>query len=29
MVSHLNAETPRVSMIVDAPNDVMEFDKTN
>ena len=29
MVSHLNAETPRISMIVDAPNDVMEFDKTN
>ena len=29
MVSHLNAETPKVTMIVDAPNDVMEFDKTN
>ena len=29
MVSHLNAETPKVIMIVDAPNDVMEFDKTN
>ena len=29
MVSHLNAETPKVTMIVDAPNDRMEFDKTN
>jgi hypothetical protein len=29
MVSHLNAETPKVTMIVDAPNDVMEFDRTN
>lgn len=29
MVSHLNAETPVVSMIVDAPNDIMEFDQTN
>ena len=29
MVSHLNAETPKVTMIVDAPNDRMELDKTN
>lgn len=29
MVSHLNAETPKVTMIVDAPSDRMELDKTN
>lgn len=29
MVSHLNAETPTVRMIVDAPNDMMEFDENN
>ena len=29
MVSHLNAETPKVTMIVDAPSDRMESDKTN
>lgn len=29
MVSHLNAETPRMTMIVDAPSDIMEFDKSN
>ena len=29
MVSHLNAETPRITMIVDAPNDTMEFDDSN
>jgi hypothetical protein len=29
MVSHLNAETPKITMIVDAPNDVMEFDESN
>ena len=29
MVSHLNAETPKITMIVDAPNDIMEFDESN
>lgn len=29
MVSHLNAETPTVRMIVDAPSDMMEFDESN
>ena len=29
MVSHLNAETPKVTMIVDAPSDRMELAETN
>ena len=29
MISHLNAETPKITMIVDAPNDIMEFDESN
>lgn len=29
MVSHLNAETPKITMIVDAPNDIMEFNESN
>lgn len=29
MISHLNAETPKITMVVDAPNDIMEFDESN
>lgn len=29
MVSHLDAETPKITMIVDAPNDIKEFDDSN
>lgn len=29
MVSHLNAETPKVTMVVDAPSDKIEHDLTN
>ncbi len=29
MISHLDAETPKITMIVDAPNDIKEFDDSN
>ena len=29
MISHLNAETPKVTMIVDAPSDIIETEPTN